>query len=467
MFGNSSSIEESIEKKAFEAIKIAKEHNKDFNTAVREIADRYNLNNYEIERVCARVNHNTFNEKFAQQKTSTFKIAKYEEVINMNGNVSVEHDVNEFKTASEKMYTKEDLNTFNKVAMEQEYIRKGEIANHIFSSRKLAEFEHDALNNANDVGIMQNFSKDMLYKMKNHIVELVKLGETPESIEKMLLEVWGEDNKEEIEEYLKEVFQEINANYQNLQIKSASYKIYHADSKLQKLASDYACNMEKLVKAEYLHENYMDCLVYNGRKKEALEIDERIPTMSLIGLYLKNNAEKIAEKIAADTPTNTGCAPTSPQENEILRNNNFNFKNVAGTAAILSTAPIVAGLGAHGIGSMISSLRRSSMKKDLLNKFPELRNIDRTSYENIYDSLTGLEPSLTKAPYALAEMIKKHNEYGTIDSDTTLRLLGSNKQNLLGPSAVRDLASKSITEGVKGVMSNKNEYDKAGYGKNR
>ncbi len=463
MFGRLSEIDERIEKMAYSAIDISRNHKKDFNTAVRDVADRHCLNNDEIERVCSRVNHIHFSDSFSNEKTATFKIAKYEEVISMGSSMK-DSEVYSFDTKCQKeIDSSKGTDNFSKTASENDFYVNGDIMEHIFSLSKLAELESTGFDNAENLNVENSRQSVILSDMENHIIELIKTGETRESIEAMLLDVCGDSNADEIRLYLDKLFSEISSDNQNLEVKTAGYNGYRKDSRLCDLMCRYMDTMDKIAEYEIAHHAICHSLLYNGQEKRAMRLDGRVKRLYSVDRYLAKNASAIATKIeramskVADDATVVEQVVTPEQQSNAAAQPGLmdKYKGAIVPAMLMAGVPIAAGGIIHGVNSLVTSARKHKMKSALLKQFPELQNIDRQSYENIYDSLVGLEPTLLKAPYALAEMIKKHDQYGTIDSATTMNLISSGGKDRFGPAAFRSLAEKPVMAGTTTLLGSK------------
>ena len=98
-------------------------------------------------------------------------------------------------------------------------------------------------------------------------------------------------------------------------------------------------------------------------------------------------------------------------------------------SALLAGAILAGGSALFAGGTLAAeSVRRKIWKSKLKRRYPELNSIPEDRYNDLYDTIAGLEPAILKAPYALKEMILAHNQYGTMDSGTTLRLLESGRK---------------------------------------
>ena len=131
---------------------------------------------------------------------------------------------------------------------------------------------------------------------------------------------------------------------------------------------------------------------------------------------IKNNKKRIADEVRKDVALRVGTGA-----------------GIAGTLV----------LGSKIIDGAKTIRVKSKIKKD----FPELNEIPKKMFNNIFESLVGSDKGLLDTPWVLAQQIMKHYEYGSMDISTVKTLLDNKAKRKSSLEGALDI-TKKLTSSV-------------------
>lgn len=395
---NTMHVEEKLRKIAAAITNNYVESGTDLDTLVKEARDNHLLSNQEVETLTGMVNHSVFKDGFVKDPLTTFKIAKFENIIETRVDRSM--NIIEHKVA---MYGSEEM---NKTAEDRQDGTR-DIDDVDVTPQNAPLFMEAGEQNIDDLRDLRYDHRKEIGAIKNRVIELLKAGESIDTIYGVLRDSWEEEDESELEPFFKELMAELKEEGyldRDEEFNGYAQPIETEDDEPLKVASHRLRDIgTQIMLREVVHDKIMHKLAIEY-PFFALKLETKIPDE----YYGANQA---INKIAA-------------------------AGNVASaTSNVLIGSAISAGtVGAFEAARSASNAVRKRMWHDRLKtKYPELNQIDDNKYDDIYNSLVGLEPSLLKAPFALKEMILAHDQYGTIDQKTVLDLLGSGRHR--GPVA--------------------------------
>ncbi len=408
--------------------------------ALSKVASENALNRHEVEDVCAKLNHILFQEKFAEDKLAVFNAAQYDKVA--GDGITCAEDFS--KTASEQVqqaaesYTEQlEKRAADIAAMpigEEEQMPQPdpimENAAGKYKDHEFSRFLEQTATNASEISAHHMAIDKILEEMKERILALFREGVSLEEIYDTILMSVGDSQAPAVQQYFVKVIDELKAeglmpkdqgiSFDDPEKLAADFSI---DEKLSKLAYDLKDNTNKVIIKEAAHEVALDAIAGAGRMDMAEQIDRYVS-----GNRMTTALEKNASFM--DTMKNLGQKLTPSAEiKEIVKDK---------VLPSLMLGAGVAGMSAVGMGVSegYREMRRNKIKKQLPNLYPELKEIPADRYSDLYDTITNLDPGMVKAPYAVAETIKKLYGYGTIDLGNILQLQGAHKPT----TAITDFA---------------------------
>lgn len=395
---------------------------------VKKGSEDYLLSNPEIETLNAMVNHMVFKEKFAEDKLSTFKISKFDNILKVDRNMNlVEYKVASYgeeeiaKTAAEEMSDERDLNDVELTPQK---------------APLLMEAGEKNIDDIKDLYVQRDNEIDTI---KNRVIALLQEGESLDNIYGVLKDTWGAENEEELQAFFDQLVEELKQEgylkkEDGVDPEAGSLGADDSDPLKQAALSLIKIGSEIMVR-ESAHEMIMNKLA-EEYPYFAIKLEERMPD-EYYGV--RRQIEKRAAAIKR-VGNNIKQYIKNPTPNTAF---DRALANVAVGSLLIAGAYGVADAASNATNAVRSRIWESKLKK----KYPELNQIDDDRYRDIYRSLVGLEPSLLKAPYALKEMITAHDQYGTIDQNTVLSLLGSGRQNAPVKSIVGANAGRMLFQG--------------------
>jgi hypothetical protein len=409
--------EQRIEDLAVEAIKYADEKSITLTEGLSKVAEDYGLSNPEIENVCAKINHIKYNSLRIKNKLASFKKADYTNVVKSVKKVAEELEYKaEFRKNPELELTAE----LNKEAEE-------DINDYTPTRDDLAYLGVNANDNADKLIELSSDRDKKLLQMRNTIVSLIQNGESIKNIYEVLLKTWGSGNKEQLDVYFSQLINDLKAeglidSRSEFEIPGSSELPDRevADNSLSKVAREIININDNIVKKEIIHDSLLHLMCKHGKESEARKLDEYVP-----------DSFCVSEKYAASK----------------------------------YTIPILTALTGLGTGmalnlgdNLVLKIREESVKKTLPEKFPELKDIPTEKFNNIYQTITALNPILLKAPYALSETIKKVYVHDTMDQNTINMLISSGSKSK--PSVINQQLQKAIDISMNNVYRQNNNDEK-------
>lgn len=376
---------------------------KDLEGLVKQAAERHMLNDPEIETLNGKVNHLVFKEKFAEDKLDTFVISKFENILKVDRGMNMV----EYKVA---MYGDDPM---QKAAEEVYAPGERNIEDVKITPQNAPLLMEAGEENVEQIRDLRNERDGTLDSIKNRVVALLKDGETLSDIYAVLRDTWGDENKDDLDGYFQQLVAELKAD--GYLKPGDSYdpeidKLQSEDDEPLKQASARLFKIaEQIILRESAHEIIMSKLAgdydYFAEKLENKMPDDYYGVAC--ALY-KNAATML--KTAAPAGAQVGYV------RQVI------------PSALLAGAILAGGTALfQGGGLAVEQVRKNIWKNKLKRRYPELEQIPEERYNDLYGTIVGLEPSLLKAPYALKEMILAHDQYGTMDSSTILKLLDSGR----------------------------------------
>ncbi|MDP3014238.1 MAG: hypothetical protein Q8M92_08365 [Candidatus Subteraquimicrobiales bacterium] len=385
-------IEEKLTKLAQEVADEYRRGGAELEGLVSSKASKSLLNNHETEVLNQKVNHLVFKEKFADDKTSTFKISKFENILKVDRTMNIV----EYKVAAHYENEMEKAAEFEDGTQDAAKVD--------MTPQNAALMMEAGEKNIDDIQDIGNQREGALDNIKHRVVELLKNGESLSTIFSVLNDSWGDENKDELRHYFDQLVEELKTEGV---VSDGAYHEYArprdiADSEPLKQASYHLLEAsDELIKRECAHEIIVTKLANDGYEIMAHKLEDKMNK----GYY--KNTYMLSKLAAQQLPVHVSQAVKS---------------------ALLGGLVLAGALkGLQATNSGIDKIRQVLWKDKLKKMYPELSQIPENKYTDIYGSITGLEPGLLKAPYALKEMIMAHHQYGTIDSRTTLSLLQSGR----------------------------------------
>jgi hypothetical protein len=417
--------EESLEKWAGEAINYAKDNNLELEDAAVKISQDYVLDRKDIENLCGRINHKYFSQKYAEDKLAVFNVVRYADVVSrVSGSMKKAAHVITITpegTGIAKNAEEEIIDTENDQDGQEEILNAAE--------RQKANYESAGVDNADILNMLTIKKDNIAESIYNQVRALKQSGSSFNEIYDVLRASWGEHNEEETRKTMRKIVDRMKTEgwVSGDEEFDESIPFQHEDedvidNDLTKAASELMSVNEELVKRYIAHEKIAHILQSYGAGDRAA--------------YITN---KLLDK--------EPYSPTRPDSSI-----NKTASRITKTANIgeaitkgLGTGVALAGIGAAAYlgNEMIMAAKIPGVKKAILRRDPELQKVDPKRFNEVFYSLIELNPKLLDAPFALSSLVKKHVEYGVIDTPTIKDLLKSAPQSRF--SKIEDNIMKSMT----------------------
>jgi len=424
---------------------------KTLNDLVKKAADDNMLNEYEVETLTGKVNHAVYKPLFNQDKLAMFDIAKFETILKMDRNMNI----TEYKVA----YT--DGKDMQKAAQAEDdddpaYITAENIGRAKINPVQAALLMENGEDNMRELYDAKNEREKEISTIRNRVIALLKNGETLDNIYAVIRDTWGDGNKEEAKAFFDNLVENLKVDGY---VKSDEYgdsavaEDVDDGEPLKQASMNLLEQSERLIKREIIHDVIVTKLASEGYGMMAEKLDGKIPDNYYGASCAVYKYAAFWDSIASGMryvgdqfrPAQ-GSAPCMPKKGPT------HIPAVRSMAA-MATAALVLGAAVKGMDLTtkgIDAIRKNMWREKLKKRYPELNSIPEQMYNDIYDSIVGLEPTILKAPYALKEMIMAHNQYGTIDANTTLKLLESGRKShpnmpLIAKSMMAGIAGPQIT----------------------
>jgi len=423
MFNFMDPKEERHERVAQIAANLCKREQYDPTDALAKVARENALNAAETEDVCAKLNHILFREKFAEDKLAVFNAAQYNKVAQQEGDteglgkVASYEPQNAVRDDLEKRAAEIAEMPVEMPQMPQQPDPIAQEAGDKYRNHEFNRFVEQTATNASEISAHHMAIDNIVAEMKERILALFREGVALEEIYDTVLMSIGESQAPAVQQYFTQVVEELKQEG----LMPADQKLYLNDpekvaadfsvsERLSKLAKDLKDHTNKVIVKEAAHEAALDMITEMGRYDIAEQIDKHVDGMRMLGSLEKTAAYNIKDLLAMAKRSLPGDAKDKLVGGAML---------AAGAGAV-GGATMAAGEGYRGI-------KRAILKRKLPNMFPELQEIPKEQYGHLYDTITVLDPTLVKTPYAVAEMVKRYADYGTIDTGNILQLQGAHK----------------------------------------
>ena len=388
---------------------------------VKKASVDYLLGNPEIETLNAMVNHMVFKEKFAEDKLATFKISKFENIMKVDRSMNIV----EYKVA---------MNGDPELAKAAEDNAPGEhnIDDVTVTPQNAPLLMEAGEKNIDDIKDLYVARDSEIASIKNRVIALLKEGESLDSIYGVLRDTWGEENKDELEPFFRQLMEELKAEGyldREADVDTEVDPEEADDSEPLKIAADNLMKIgSQIMIRESAHEMIM-CKLACDYPYFSAKLEGRMPDE-----YYGANRELLKNASLVSNVFNNA--------KNYVKNPTANYAFDRALSNVIVGSLIVAGAygASDAAASATNAVRSKIWESKLKKKYPELNQIDEDRYHDIYSSLVGLEPGLLKAPYALKEMITAHDQYGTIDQNTVINLLSSGRSG----APVRGLVGANV-----------------------
>ena len=409
--------------------------------SVLKVAMDYGMSDNLIKEVCGRLNHMEFKNKFAEDNLVVFDIAKYKDVIGLMGSND--------KTAT-LITAEDDIIVVDKIAKEipQEDDRKlWEEDKKRVEAANLTEAGEKNMDIINSLIIKRDDVNTGLY---NQVKTLYQSGTNLNEIYSTLNESWGKGNTKVTAEAFKEIVDQLKS--EGYVSKDSDVDLEHPqdlsdmdiiENGITKKAEELININDELARHKYAHFLIISGLSAYGAQRNIDSLNSRI---------LGNG---IKEKTGSE---NQGVAKTAQIFTPAIRS-----KIVEGltAAALIATASSAAYLGQKG---MVSA-KSPGVKKQILAKYPDLQKVDTQLFDDLFQTFVGMDPKLLDMPFALASLIRKHSEYGVIDTSTIKAISSASVPNPL-ESMEKQLSSiaPKLALGILGQKSDEDQAERASQG---
>ena len=434
---------------AQKAANLCRNEHYDPTNALNKVASDNALNNAEVEDVCAKLNHILFQEKFAEDKMAVFNAAKYDNVTAISGesgNTGIgkaasydpgQDAIDSLTKRAADIAAMPTEDALENVAPQPDPIM--EDASNKYRSHEFSRFMDQTATNASEISAHHMAIDNIVTEMKERILALFREGVALEEIYDTILLSVGESQAPAVQQHFMQVIEELKAEGMIPQNKKVYFndpeKIaadFSVDQRLSNMCKELVLNTNAAIIKEAAHEIAMDAMAAIGRSDIADIIDKNVEA---------NRITDNLEKNAAQIPG--GIKGVGDTIRETLKENQT---NILGPVVLASTLTALSA-AAMGMSEGYRELKRKKVKKLLPNLYPELRSIPDRQYSDLYDTITNLNPGLTRAPYAISEMIKRFSDYGTIDTGTALQLQSGSKP---GPTFT-DFAFTPARDAMSGI----------------
>lgn len=479
------------------AVNMCKRELLDPTEALYKAASQNALNPAETEDVCAKLNHILFREKFAEDKLAVFNAAKYDRMrkeaslqsidmvtdygkINRRVRENILMKLAEITGQDPNQIDPEQLMAQEQQMMQaqmaqqqggmpQEQAPQGQVpqegampqegaippmpmedpimdeASERLKSHEFSRFMEQTAANASEISAHHMAIDNIVDEMKNRIVALFREGVPLEDVYSTILTSVGESQAPAIQEYFMKVIEDLKAqglipegeqvHYPDAEKVAADFC---ADEKLAKMAMDIKDNTDMALIKEAMHEACLDALTHAGKFRLAEQIDKNVESTRYTDLLKQAGSMGPQAQAAFDT-LKRGRDSIGAVMKEYA------------TPLAMGAGAVGAGAALKGTEALYQKIKMRRMKKKLPNMYPELKDIDKNKYGNIYDTLVNLNPGIMKAPWALSEAIKKYNDYGTIDIGNILDLQRTG-QGSASPF-ISDIAVKPTQNTIQSIIN--------------
>lgn len=371
----------------------------DLTSAVRKVAEENACNDHDKTNLT-----NTFNLKFyklgfAHDRLFQFDAVKVDDVLSINPTVEKVAEVYEAGSMLHK--TAQFYETLEKDAEESE-----QKDDQMFDLKKEDEdgLRDAAVDNADVLSNLKGRQEATANDMYNTVKSMAQNGEPIQGIKDFILQAMGQENSQEAEKVFSDIMAQLEQEGVVVNEEPSSEGVPKTASinggidkehRLYKLAQSYIEDEKNILKSEIFHVVCCDKLMKLGYDSTVFQIEDMVGwELKNAGKYWEDALSQKNEKTAAPFGMNDQVLPT------VL---------TTGGALLALTAAITGG------NALYEHVQRTRLKDKLRTRYPDLQQIPEPQYNDLYDSITNLSPSLMKAPYVLAESIKKHHQYGTID----------------------------------------------------
>lgn len=383
----------------------------------KKAVDKYMLNKHETETMCGKANHLVFKDMFAQDKLAAFDILKFDNILKVDKRMNVV----EYKAA---MYCGE---SFDKAAEDVGDPRNVDNVN--LDPVRAALLTEAGEENIDAMRALRTDRSKEFDTIRNRVISLVKDGESLDDIYAVLRDSWGEENGDDLKMYFGDLVNDLKREGHIPKEKEFKHGANAEDvvetEPLKQASASLLKIAEETMVREAAHNIIVSKLADAGYDALVIGLDRKMPGDEYgVACALYKGAAEMNKEAAA---------PPVVQASGALRSALMGGAILGGGLAIMG-----------GAASAVSAIRKKMWKDKLRDKYPELAQIPEDRYSDLYDSIVGLEPEMLRAPYALKEMIMAHNLYGTIDSQTILKLLESGRKS--NPNM--PLVAKAMTSGM-------------------
>jgi len=432
MFGdNEKSMQ--MEGLAKEALAYAHATPCDLTSALVKVAEDNMLNPNEIEAVCHKMNHMEWKEKRADDKMSTFDAAKHADASEIaHGSLKQKEKVATIEADIEILlrgnYLSDDK--YEKTANE---IGKEYLNNKSHERGLLTSAAHKNIDTLNDLNEKQ---EDTYTEIYNTIKVLIQEGESLDDVYEVLSKTWGESNKDILDEDFPRIVERLKDEgviKQEAEFNDPGEfpEREVADTKLAKQAEAMMDINFEVIKTAYIHEKLMAMLKEANGEYLIDNLRSRVKISSI--QHLRNISEKIAVsprglgfRGGRQSFINAGKGFASAASSASKGGKSL-WKEIVKPVLKKSIIPLAL-LGTTYAATVAGeSLSKQSAKKNLLQNYPELADMDKETFNKMFNDILNIDPSLTKTPYYLAQIMLKHKEWGTMDASTVGELLKAKK----------------------------------------
>lgn len=351
--------------------------------AVEKVARDNGCNINQAELIMAKTNHLVYKNAFMKDRTTVFEAGKISEV-DLGPTVKVASVINtyEAKPMLEK-FAAEDPESQQMPQQAQE------------AEPQMNQVGQEAIDNANQVDAAKAEQVSQEDELYNTIKGMIIQGDSPDEVRAFLVQTLGEEETQNVDAIMSQIVNQLHQegviDDEGEVVKTASLRPHTYNDKhvLAKIAKSLAETNRKIVMGEATHCVLMHKLASYG--------NDAYPMI------------KCAEDIMGDN----WVAPGLYWSKQAAINGDMVGTGLATAGGILGLTAAIA-----GGNSLYDSYRRNKMRTSIRARYPELQDIPEDQFNDLFDSITHLSPSLMKAPYVLAESIKKHYNYGAFDPAT-------------------------------------------------
>jgi len=451
--GESMFSQAKIEKLAKSGIDLVKSGPESLTGAAIKVASENGLNPYEVEHLCARMNHIYFREKFSESRTAQFDIARHKDINEAVQKEDVPEKVAHYVIdCAYDLFTEVEDNT--KVASDDGEISEGLRKKNLGESVKVMfKLEDQILKNAMETDNAQRRLYDV-------IKEYVKDGENLSDIHEALLKSWGQENKENITSIFKDIKAELGndkvafediTEYKDLSdfddrepvenIKQAAQKIQDLNDEARKLVfmqlktAHIVCDNDGYKIAEMRLGNYTTRSMINEiygeiLRKEANVVQGYGDLANTISVMNNQNLSNAAGSLSRGLGASSG------------------WRNVI-SQGVRRAGPLLAvSAAAFAADKVIDAFKRNKVRASIKGQFPELLgDIPDQDIEKYFNFVAQQMPELLDNPIALANQIAKYHAHGAIDTSAVVDLTAASEKSQKRRGY--QLSNKALSEAIK------------------